>query len=317
MTIKQAYLAIIALSLLVSICFVPFVQSNESSPASEPTIAISPLQTTEEFENISVSILSPIHNATISNDYNCSFIFKPAINGTGNFLGASLMVNGTVVATNQTALTAYENNTISYKFPSNGTYIWNIGVQNISNVVWAPQDFNLTVAVPDKIAVDLVSPTNGSTISNDYNCSFVFVPSVNGTDKFTSASLLINGSVVASNQTAIVAGENNTIYYKFTSNGTYNWNIRLQSESFTVTAPSNYNFTVAVYVAPSATPTPTVTSTPTPTSTSSPAPTATPTSSPAPTEPAWFNTWLTVIIVVFIICAILVVVLILLKRKQQ
>ncbi|MGD6853389.1 MAG: hypothetical protein ACQCN6_15120 [Candidatus Bathyarchaeia archaeon] len=314
MTIKQAYLAIIALSLLVSICSVPLAQSDESSSSPEPTITISPFQATEEFENISVSILSPVHNTTITDDLNCSFIYKPAINGTGNFLGASLMVNGSIVATNQTALTPYANNAISYKFPSNGTYVWNIGVQNISNVVWAAEDFNLTVGVPDQIAVSLKSPSNGAKITDDFNCSFVFVPSVNGTDKFTKASLIINGSTVASNQTAIIADQNNTIYYKFASNGTYNWNIQLQSESFTVTAPSNNNFTVSVYVAPTATPTPTPTAVPTATPTAVPTATATPTPTPAPLLAD--TTWLLVIIAALLIIAIIIAVLLILKRRK-
>jgi len=312
MTIKQAYLALIALTLLFSVCFVSFSNIDAPSASAQETNTISPFQETEP-DNISVSLLSPAHNATISSGYNCSFIFVPAINGTDHFLGASLVVNGSVVTTNQTAITAYQNNTIYYKFPSNGTYTWNIGIQNTTNVVWAPADFNLTVAVPDKIAVNLLSPANATTVKDDFNCSFVFVPTVDGTDKFTKATLLVNGSEVATNQTAIVAGQNNTIYYKFANNGTYYWNIRLQSESFTVTAPSNYNFTVAVYVAPSPTATPTVTPTPTVEPTATPTPTPSPT--PVPTEP--ISTWLILIIAVVVICVILAVVLVMLRRPKK
>ncbi len=319
MITKQAYLAIIALTLLFSICCAPFVASANSSSTSQSTTAISPLQTSgDSFENISVSLSTPIHNDTITEDFNCSFTYVPSINGTDQLYGASLIVNGSVVASNQTALVPYENNTIAYKFSENGTYLWNIRLQNSTSIVAAPNDYNLTVAIrsPDSIAVSLKAPDNGTTVSNDFNCTFTYVPTLSGTTKFYGASLVVNNTIVAYNQTAIIAGENNTINYKFSSNGTYNWNIRLQNDTNTVTAPSNYNFTVSVYVAPTATPTPAVTQTPTPipTATTTATPTATPTSSPDDTA---FTTWLIVIIIVFVISGVLVAVLLLLRRRQQ
>ncbi len=318
MTNKEAYLAIIALTLLVSICFVPLVSSQDSTKASQATAQISPLQSGgDSFENISVSLTTPLHNATITDDFNVSFTYIPAINGTDKFYGASLVVNGSVVASNQTAITAYQNNTISYKFAENGTATWNIRLQNSTHTVTAPEDRNLTLSVypSNFIAVTLKSPDNGTTISNDFNCSFVYYPTISGTDKFFGASLIVNGTLVASNTTAVTANTNNTIYYKFSQNGTYSWNIRLQNSTNNVSAPSDYNFTVAVYVAPTATPTPAPTATPTPAPTAHPA-TATPTPTPEP-DNSVLSMWAIIIIVVFVICGVLVAVLVLLRRKSS
>jgi hypothetical protein len=317
MTNKQAYLAIIALTLLVSVCFVPLVLGVASSASPQSTNPISPLQTSDPvFENISVSLSTPVFNDTIVNDFNVSFTYVPSINGSDKFYGASLIVNGSIVATNQTALTAYQNNTISYIFSSNGTSNWNIRLENSTNSVFAPSDYNVTLAVapPNSIAVALKAPDNGTTVKNDFNCSFIFVPTLSGTDKFYSAALVVNGTSYGGNQTVISNGVNNTIYYKFTANGTYNWNIRLQNSTHTVTAPSNYNFTVAVYVAPEPTPTPVATPTPTPSPIPA-TPTATPTPTPAPDNSS-LTTWAIVIIIVFVISAVLAIVLILLRRRH-
>ena len=318
MKLRQVYLTIIALTLLVSVCFVPLVTNESPSATAQTTNLISPLQT-QEPENISISLLTPTNAATIDDDFNISFTFEPKINGTENkFYGADLMINGSIAASNNTALKPYESNTIYYKFSENSTCTWNIGLRNSTNTVYAPDDYSLIVELPSSIGVTvtLKTPDNGTKITDDFNCSFVYVPTVIGEDIFYGAMLVINGVAVASNQTDIKADEDNTIAYNFNSNGTYNWNIRLYNTSTNyVLAEDNYNFTIAVYVAPTATPTPTPTATPTS------APTATPTQAPTPTStPTANNDLLTtltiVIIIVIVISGVLVAVLILLRRRQ-
>jgi hypothetical protein len=319
MPTKQAYLAIIALTLLVSICFSPLVFSEKPAASAQTPPLITPLQTLEP-ENISVNLLTPINDANLGDNFNVSFTFEPKINGTDKFYGAELILNGTVVAaSNQTALKPYEINTIYYVFSENSTCTWNIGLRNSTNTVYALNDYALTIEIPKPIgiAVSLKAPDNGTTVTNSLNCSFVFVPTIFGSDHFTSASLVINGIEYATNQTKLIADENNTIYFKFNNNGTYNWNIRLQNDTNTVSAPSNYNFTVSVYVAPEAT------STPAPTATSTPVPTAAPTNTESPPTPTpapdneSLSTWAIVIIIVLVISVLLVVVLIMLRRRQS
>jgi hypothetical protein len=319
MTTKQACLALIALTLLVSICSVPYVFGDNFSVTSETTETVSPFQADLLDSNLTVALSTPAFNASITNDFNTSFTFVPTYNGTGQLFGADLRVNGTSVASNSTALVANQTNTIYYKFPSNGTYFWNVRVQDDAYVISAPNDFNLSVAVPNPsgISVSLVAPANASTVTDKFNVSFVFVPTEFGNDKLLTAALWINGTAVSNNQTTLVAGQNNTIYYTLSSNASYYWNIKLQNTSaVVVSAPSNFNFTASVYVAPTATPTPAPTATPTPSPVPTAPPTAAPTPSPTPDNSA-FTTWAIIIIVVFVISGVLVVVLIILRRRNR
>ncbi len=319
MTTKQVYLTIIALTLLISVFCVPLVPTEKPVVTATATNPISPLQASEP-ENISVSLLTPTNAATIDDSFNVSFTFEPKINGTDKFFGAELVLNGTIVAaSNQTALMPYEDNIIYYVFSENSTCTWNIGLRNSTNIVYAPDDFTLTVEYPEPIgiAVTLIAPDNGTKITNDFNVSFVFVPTAFGGDTFEGAELLINGTKITYNQTAIIADENNTIYHKLNYNGTYNWNIRLYNTSTNyVAAADNYNFTLAVYVAPTATPTPAPTATPTPAPTSTPTHTPTPTPTPTTTDDALLTTLTIVIIIVVVVAGVLAAVLVLLRRRQ-
>jgi hypothetical protein len=171
------------------------------------------------------------------------------------------------------------------------------------------------------MSVTLIGPAHNSTITSNQNVSFVFLPIINGTDKFYSAALVVNGTSYGGNQTAISNAVNNTIYYKFSENGTYYWNIRLVNSTTVVWAPTDFNFTLKVHIEPEATPTPAPTQipTPTPTPTQTPTPTVAPTATPTPTpapDNSSLSIWAIIIIIVFIISGVLAVVLVLLRRRH-
>ena len=158
---KQSCFGLLVFTLLFSSCLIPFVSSQEATPTPTPPPTPTPTPTPEP-ENISVIILSPVHNYTITNSFNVSFVYIPQINGTANkFEGADLFINGSQVASNQTAMASYSNNTIYHEFSSNGTYLWNVKVRNSTTVVSASNDFNLTVSVytPDPTPTPTASPT--------------------------------------------------------------------------------------------------------------------------------------------------------------
>ncbi len=319
---KKAYMGLAVFMLIIASCFVPSVLSENSS-APIQTNSITPFAEGDP-ENISVTLLAPVHNDTISTNSNVSFTFKPAINGSDIFYGASLVIDGAIKASNQSAIVPYENNTIYYDFgpTPNGTYTWNIRLQNTSHTVLAPTDFNMTIGIPEPhtgIAVNLIAPANDATIkTSSNNVSFVFVPSKNGTiNQFYSASLIVNGSIVASNQTALTPDVNNTIYYELTPNATYRWNIRLENATHTVTATANNNFTFTQITTPSATPTPTPTATPTAPPTVTPTPTAHPTTpTPTPEPGIGSDVWTLIIVAVIVFSVVLIVTILLLRRRK-
>lgn len=322
---KKAHMGLAVFMLIIASCFVPSVLSENSS-APIQTNSVTPFAAGEP-ENMSVTLLAPVLNATISTSSNVSFTFVPAINGTDIFWGASLVVNGSIKASNQSAIVPYQNNTIYYDFGAtpNGTYTWNIRLQNTTITVMAPTDNNLTIGIPEAntgIAVKLVAPANDATIkTTSNNVSFVFVPAKNGTNnQFYKATLVVNGSIISSatNQTALTPDVNNTIYYELTPNATYRWNVRLENATHTVTAEANNNFTFTQVTTPSATATPTPT--PAPTAQPTAIPTATPhaTATPTPTpEPGLgSDLWTLIIVAVIVFSVVLIVTIFLLRRRQ-
>lgn len=111
--------------------------------------------------------------------------------------------------------------------------------------------------VEESISIELNAPLNGSTVSA-YACNFNYTPTLLGSDSFQNASLIVNGSLVASNQTALVNATVNTISYTLPSNGTYLWNVQVFNSTVSVFASENFTLTVGVYVPPEPTPSPTV-----------------------------------------------------------
>lgn len=313
---KKAYMGLAVFMLIIASCFVPSVLSENSS-APIQTNSVTPFAEGDP-QNMSVSLVTPILNETITNDMNVSFTFYPSINGTDQITGASLWVNGSRVTYNQTAIAPWANNTIYYRLAGNGTYLWNIKLENSSDIISAPADYSLTIAVPEPIGISvrLVSPANGTTVSNTYNVSFVFVPKNNGTDQLESAQLFIDGNRVEYNQTKVVANEENAIYHELSTNGTYRWNIRLYNSTNFVTSTDSYNFTLAVNPTPTATPTPTPIPTAVPTV--APTPTAHPTATPTPTPAPGIglDLWTLIIVAVIVFSVVLIVTILLLRRRK-
>jgi hypothetical protein len=175
--------------------------------------------------------------------------------------------------------------------------------------------------IPQTLAVSLISPNNETKVTNSFNVSFTFKPTLSGSDNIEGADLFINGSKVGENQTAIANNQNNIIYYAFTSNGTSTWTVKVRNSTNVITADL-FSITMEVHVvdptptpspSPSPSPTPTVTPTPTPVPPTY-KPTATPTPTPEP-EPA-LDTWTVVIIAVIAIIAVGAIVVLVLGRKK-
>lgn len=123
-----------------------------------------------------------------------------------------------------------------------------------------------TPATSESLTVELNQPLNASTTTMFPN-NFNYTPTLLGSDSFKNASLIINGSSVASNSSALSNATLNTIAYTFAENGTYLWNVQVYNSTHAVQATNNFTLTVGVYEAPEPTPTPTPTATPTATTT--------------------------------------------------
>jgi hypothetical protein len=118
----------------------------------------------ETAQTLIVTLFTPADGSSITT-YNCNFTYRPTITGTDTFISAKLIINGTeTTAANQTAIVNAASNRISYTFSSNGTYIWNVQVQNSTNNIVSPVNFTITVAVPLEPAPTLTpNPTPAPT----------------------------------------------------------------------------------------------------------------------------------------------------------
>jgi hypothetical protein len=123
------YLAISVLILLLNGCLI-FPASGDS-----PNI-------------LGVALNTPSDGSTITT-FGCNFTYTPMLSGSDAYVGAKLVINGTVTtASNQTAIIDLTSNRIAYTFTANGTYLWNVQVQNSTNSVVASSNFTLIVSVP-------------------------------------------------------------------------------------------------------------------------------------------------------------------------
>lgn len=141
----------LVLALLISGWFVYFT-TNIEAQAQEP-------------ESIAVKLYSPENYTVASSSINVTFTYTPLIMGNPSYLSANLVLNGTVYDSNQTTITKNTNNTINHVFTSNGTYLWNIRLQNSTTVVFANEPFmlNVTVYVPDPTATPTPTPAPTAT----------------------------------------------------------------------------------------------------------------------------------------------------------
>jgi outer membrane biosynthesis protein TonB len=145
---KQTYLALLVLFLLLNGCFVALATSQDE--ASE--------------ETLTVALNTPSDGSTI-NTFGCNFTYTPTVINA-SFLSATLFINGTATAaTNQTAIENETSNRIEYTFTSNGTYLWNVLVQdNNTQSVTATTDFTLIVLVlPEPTPTPTPTPTPSPT----------------------------------------------------------------------------------------------------------------------------------------------------------
>jgi hypothetical protein len=174
---------------------------------------------------------------------------------------------------------------------------------------------------PESLAVTLNGPANNTVYiptvpSSSYNFTvdFTYTPILYGTDNFNYSSLIINGTSVATNQTAIVNQTINQISYNLTSNGVYLWNIKVYNSTSVVNATDLFVVTMNAHVV-EVTPTPTEAPTPTPTPIVTATPTPTPSPTPKPTTPT-VNA-LTIAVIIVVLAVIIGVAAYLLLRRSK
>lgn len=98
-------------------------------------------------ENLSLTLNSPVNDSVVA-EYAQTITYTPIIVGSSSFQNSSLYVNNTLVASNATTIQNATANTISYTFPSNGTYVWDVQVWNSTNAVFSTNgNFTLSVQV--------------------------------------------------------------------------------------------------------------------------------------------------------------------------
>lgn len=152
MQIKQAYIAIIILTLLASACFF--------------TVAKVDAQSTD-VESISVALETPANNTAKTDNFNITFTYIPILLGSDKFMRATLELNNTVTTvTNQTAISNNTANSISYTFSGNGTYYWNIRLENTTTAVNAttgPRNITVAVYVPNPTPTPTPTPAPTAT----------------------------------------------------------------------------------------------------------------------------------------------------------
>jgi hypothetical protein len=144
---KQTYLAFVILLLLLNGCFVSLANSQE-----------------ETAETLTVTLNTPSDGSTIAT-FGCNLTYTPTVINA-SFLSATLFINGTATAaTNQTAIENATSNRIEYTFTSNGTYLWDVRVQdNNTHTVGATANFTLIVSVlPEPTPTPTPTPTPAPT----------------------------------------------------------------------------------------------------------------------------------------------------------
>jgi hypothetical protein len=175
---------------------------------------------------------------------------------------------------------------------------------------------------PESLIVELGGPANNTAATPTYSITnwtypieFDYNATLIGADTFYNSSLIINGTAVVTNQTAITNATFNSFNYNITANGVYIWNVQVYNSTMAVNATEYKVFIMAATVElPSpATETPLITPTPT-----LPVITSTPTSTPTPTEkPEGFKLDTLTVALIIVVLAIVIgaAAYILLRRK--
>ncbi len=182
------------------------------------------------------------------------------------------------------------------------------------------------------LTVGLNKPDNNTAKTDNFNQTFTFTPILTTSDSFQRATLILNGTFAATNQTAISNNTVSSISYTFTGNGTWFWDIQLEATNHSPVTSTEYsatllgarNITVAVFIpnpTPTPTPTPSPTATPTLTPTTTPIVTPTASPTPTPTPPPSTNdvlsTWTIVAIAIVVIAVVGGIAIFMLRRRGR
>jgi hypothetical protein len=151
MTTNKTHIITLVLALLISGCIASFT-TNTVAQAQEP-------------ESIAVTLYTPENNTVASSSLNVTFSYTPVIVGNPSYLSANLVLNDTIYDSNQTIITKNTYNSIRHEFTTNGTYLWNIRLQNSTTAVFASEPFllNVTVIVPNPTATPTPTPAPTAT----------------------------------------------------------------------------------------------------------------------------------------------------------
>lgn len=129
---------------------------------------VGPIEEGYTEESVSLVLNTPANESTVS-EYAQNMNYTPTLIGSDSFFNATLYVNGSPVAYNQTAIMNATLNTINYVFPGqNATYLWGIQVWNSTTPVFSSNgNFTLTVAVYEPDPTPTPSPTPAGTLTTD------------------------------------------------------------------------------------------------------------------------------------------------------
>lgn len=121
----------------------------------------------EEANSISLTLTAPANESTVT-AYAQTMNYTPTLAGSDNYQNATLYVNGTDVASNQTAITNATVNSISYTYPSNGNYLWDVLVYNSTHGVFSSNgNYTLTVEVPAPTPTPTPTPAPGELTTSE------------------------------------------------------------------------------------------------------------------------------------------------------
>jgi hypothetical protein len=160
---------------------------------------------------LTVALNSPADGSTLTS-FDCNFTYTSTLLGNTSLSGAKLIINGTETI-NQPYPQNSTINRIAVVFSANGTYIWNIKVQdNTTTTATAASNFTVTIAVPSTPAPTLLvtaspSPTAAptSTVTLEPTTTPTVSPSPSPMPKPTDQPIGIDGSSILLISLAVLA----------------------------------------------------------------------------------------------------------------
>ena len=180
-----------------------------------------------------ITLINPVNNYST---YNTTIKFTFKLTNSANAASCGLLINGFAVAFNSSKITS-STNTISKTFAP-GVYSWSIkcldkkgiGSTSLSRnlIILGNQTNSSATSNVTTSNVLLVNPINNYSVIGPKTILFEY-KLANYTKNITSCSLLINGSIYASNSSKITNLTNN--FTKELSPGIYNWGVRCADKS--------------------------------------------------------------------------------------